>query len=78
MAPKAITPTAEKTTCAPKSVQSALPFKVVKWSAPKRRTKKFWQALQRPTPPPGWRCSVKILENGLVDIENTPDYLAAA
>jgi hypothetical protein len=80
MAPtKPVTATAEKITCTPKNVQSTLPiYKVVKSSAPKRRSKKFLQALQRLTPPPGKRYPVKILANGLVDIENTPDYLKAA
>jgi hypothetical protein len=79
MAAKTITPVAEKTTISPKTIQPSLPvYKVVKSSAPKKRTKKFLQALQRPAPPPGKRYPVKILANGLVDTEKTPDYLSVA
>jgi len=79
MAAETITPAAEKTTCAQKNVQSTLPiFKVVKSSAPKKRTRKFLQALQRPKPPPEKIYPVTILANGLVNTGKTPDYLTAA
>jgi hypothetical protein len=80
MAPKQpVTAAAEKVACPLKDIQSTLPiYKVVKSSAPKRRSKKFLLALQRPTAPPGKRYPVKILANGLVSVETTPDYLKAA
>lgn len=80
MAATKVMPDGEKTVNAPKKTQSKITgFRVIKSSStPKQKSKKYLQALQRPTPPPGGRYPVRILENGLVDTLKVPDYLVAA
>ncbi|CAI6279955.1 unnamed protein product [Periconia digitata] len=50
----------------------------VKKPARKRLSKKYLQALQRPTAPAGKRYPVKIMADGLVSVQSVPDYLVIA
>ncbi|KAJ4287356.1 beta transducin [Kalmusia sp. IMI 367209] len=78
MAPTHVTPATEQPTCALKQEQMKLPaFRITK-SGVKRNTKKLPKALQRPIPPSGKIYPVKVRADGLLNIEDVPDYLMAA
>lgn len=71
--------TAKKAKCSPKIGQATHPnYKVTKRKASMRPSKKYLKALQRPVPPPGRGPPVQIRVNGLVNVENCPDYLLVA